>query len=438
MKLPKAQWHLAGFLIPAMIASLVLLSCFPTYLFGLIIGVCLCITLLNSIRLFSPVKETCVQPSIITHSPNQRPEPGSSPKPGRRLDSKYFFTIFNSIFLGGVSLIFFIFLTAADHLSPDALVFESLKNLWEIIFPLGIGFLMAQLAVSFKPSSLLKTSPLLLMTREKTRICIELFLNFSSFGALIIGLELVIFTVSNALIRLIGFSISNELQLQTIIASTLIGLPFLTKRWKKRRYLDFSISRRKRLFKLSLIMIFSIIVLEILTLPFASDPIASTLIQPTLGLTQWKLFISSWWMASISLLARQITERSHEKSLSTRFTTLIIASGCVYVLGVFLLTAGGQDYFLTVLKHGVLALILTSLPIAAFIFNLANFQGTVKFTTSALKNVRQQKRNEQHVSHTLIRTIALTCGLYWTTGLSLLSPLLFMVTAPSILLFLLV
>jgi hypothetical protein len=457
MKLPKPKWHLARFLIPAILASLFLLFCFPFYLLCLIISAGLLIIGLNFIRLLPSTKATAAiqsAPGPLHAVPNIVKEPYSLPLPspipacagtvpafartslGRGVggEGKYFFTIFNSIFLSGISLVFFIFLTAANHLSPDALAFESLKKFWEIIFPLGVGLLMAQLAVlSQKPIP--KGASFLSITREKTLLCIELFFNFSGFGALAIGLGIVIFTISNALLRLIGFSISNELQLQTIIASTLIGLPFLTKRWKKRRYVDFSISRRQQLFRLSLIMIFFIIVLGILTIPFASDPIGLTVIQPTLALTQWKLFVLGWWIAIISLLGRQIIERSQEKSPSKIFTTLFITSGCIYILGIFLLTAGGKDYFLTVLKQGVPALILTSVPIAVFVLNLANFQGTVKFTG---ENMRKQKRNAKYISHTLIQTTALACGLYWTTGLSLLSPLLLMVTVPSILLFLLV
>lgn len=457
MKLPKPEWHLLGYLIPAMLASLFLFTCFPSYLFRLTIGICLFITLLSSIRVFYPadklknIKSTAPLPQILQTEVLQETSVRGIYQTWVK-HSKYFFALFNCIFLSGISLIFFIFLTAANHLSPDALAFDQLKNLWEIIFPAGIGLLMAHIAASYfvKPS-LQNVPSLLSATRQKTLTCLQLYLNFSSFGAIIVGLGFVILTLSNALIHLIGFNISSELQLQTMIASTLIGLPFITKRWKKRRFLILPNSRRKRLIKTSLIMVFFIIILEIITLPFTSDPITLTFIQPTLNLIQWKLFILGWWTATISLFARQITERSHGKSLSEIFITVMIASGCVYILGIFLLIKGGRDYFLTVLHQGIPALILTSLPIAAFLFNIAKFQGTVKPAGHILNgpcgqtadinspdNIRKQERNAKYISHTLIQNIALACGLYWTTGLSLLCPLLLMVTIPSILLFLLV
>lgn len=415
MKIAKPQWNLLTYVLPPIFSSLVLIFFFPIPLFSFLVFISILALLLSSFVGFKTLKHIKYEDK-------------------KHHVARWLFSLLRLIFLLGISALFFIFLTAASGLSPEKLNFGNIIKIWHVTFFTGICFLFAQLIVMFiqTNSSLAKHCCQL----EKTQITNQIFLRFSGLVVLVASLSVVILTIANALVRLVGIQVPTGLQLPTMIGSTLIYLPFITKRWQKKRFLLSHRSRSFRLFKLMIGLIIAIVLISIITFPFSGVPIPIQFLVNGLATSQWELFILAWWIGITPLVANRIITLSEDRSLSQILIALTIFSICVYALCTVFLLHGGQEYFLAVIEEGIPALLLTALPIGILVLTLSPFQRAMSIqSTRSIQKKRD--RREQYLTHSLIQITVIACVLYWVSGLTLLFVLLLMVSIPYLMLFLL-
>lgn len=440
MNQPKPQWNLAFFIVPPILATLGFLHFFPNYLFPLLLITCVLTIGKKTIALF---QSHTLFPQTEIHNVWSR--------------IKNFISLFNLLFLFGLGLMSLIFLTATTQLEPNELGFENIANLWKLIFPLSIGLVAAHMIaqtriphsqnISLSSQRKLGSSKAPLdaslrwhdSIKTKTLLTTQILLNFSSFVALLIGLAVVIFSIASALTRSLGADVFNGLQIQTMIASTVLMAPYLSKRWtqqwkKKQSTKNKPLNRRFKILSSSLLLILLITILSLITMPLLADKainisLFSYLIQPGKTILYWKLLIVAWGLAFAPLLAEQIDQ--HRQNI----ISLLLATACVYWLSTAFLETGGKDYFLTIIRQGIPALILTALPLLGLTLNSIKY---LKNTYTPTKHERKQEQDSQTLTQTLAQGLTFACVLYWTTSFSLLFPMLLMLVIPSLLLFLLV
>ena len=465
MKIAKPQWNLLIYMLPPIFSSLVLMFFFPTPLFPLLV----CISALTlGLSCFVWFK-------TLRHFEY---------KPTKQGIYRWLFSLFGLIFLLSISALFFIFLTAASGLSPEKLNFGGVIKIWHSTFFAGMCFLFAQLIVLFIQrchSELSEGSPSTGCHSEhseeslstgchsehseeslstgchsehseespsigggfssqtallgKTQISSQIFLRLSGLVVLVASLSIVILTIANALMRSIGLQVPTGLQLPTIIGSTLIYLPFITKRWQKKRFLQYSHSRIFRFFKLALVLIIAIALISIITFPFSNTVIPIQFLDNGLATSQWELFILAWWVGITPLVANQIMKLSEGRSLSQILITLTIFSATIYGFCNKFLLHGGQEYFLAVIREGIPALLLTALPIGILVLNLLPFQRAMSIQSTRFIHKKSDRR-EQDLTHSLIQVTVMGCVLYWVSGLTMLFVLLLMVSIPCLMMFL--
>lgn len=426
MKLARPQWNLLSYILPPIFSSLIFIIFFPAFLFQLLIGISIFSAVLGGWAVFKSLRMSILQTK-------------SEAKKNRIL------SLFGLIFLLGISSVFFIFLTAASQLAPERLAFGEIVGTWQITFPAGICFLIAQIIAAFlSPKKIVKAENNALKREKKTKIhrllfgknaaiakkmqlSNQIFLQLTELLAIIISLSIVILSVANGLGRWIGFEVPSGFQLQTIIGSTLIYLPFATRRWRKRKFLKARHSRVYRLFRLAIGLIIAIVLLSALTFPLTNKPISVQFLSYGLTTFQWELFILAWWIGITPLIASQIIHLC-KASLLQILMVLIVSSGIVYGICAEFLMHAGEEYFLAVIREGILALILTALPIAGLILTVLPFH---KMTEMELIDVKQkQSRNQEYLTHSLMQATVIACVLYWVSGLSILFVLFLMLAAP--------
>ncbi len=447
MKLIKPRWSLAAHLLPPIFSSLALVVFWPAHLFLFLIGIAIFSTILS---VWIGIKNSSIPVGLQDAKLDALPQEDNKAK--RTL--KWLFVLFGLIFLLGVSSVFFVFLTAATQLPPEKLVFGEVTKIWQITFLVGSCLLAAQVIVAAVSSKKLpylnnaflkqkersKLQRLLFgehaETTEKLLISNQIFIRFSGFTTIAISLSVVILSIAEGLARWLGFEVPIGFQLQTMICSTLIYLPFITKRWRKRRGIKSKRSRAYRLFRLAVGLIIVIVLLSLLTRPLTGMVVSVQFLSYGLTVFQWELFILAWWVGITSLMSSQIVQLSEQKSLAKILVGLIVSISCTYVIFSGFLAYGGEEYFLAVIRQGILALILTALPIGGLILNVLPFQKIVESRTSV--DQRKQFRDKEHLTHSLMQVTAITCALYWISGLSILFILLLIAAIPWLMRFLLV
>lgn len=438
MKLAKPQWNLLIYILPPMFSSIMLVIFFPDQLFKCLIGM----------AIFSVVAAAW---AAIKHLPSTLAEP--LPKNSQAMGLyRWLFLLLGIVFLLGISAIFFSFLTASTPFSQGTLDFAEITASWKILFLVGIGILCAQIVIATvlaNPASKLKNSSAPIKRTltdgrrlfqpnadaiENTQISNRIFLQLSGFLTLLISSALVILTVANGLARWIGFELPTGVQLQTMVASTLLYLPFMRKKQRKQQSLTSKYSRRYRFLRLVIGLVVAIILLSILTLPLTGMPISIQFLSYGITVFQWKLLVLAWWIGITPLVADQIASVSAKKSLIQQLIALMVCASVVYDLGSGFLSHGGEAYFLAVVHQGILALLLTALPIAGLVFLLLPFYDS---GVRAVNGVPHKYIREQHrLTRSLIQAAAITTGIYWVTGLPLLLALMLMIAIPRLVLFL--
>lgn len=452
MQRAKPQWQLLIHILPPLFFSLALVLFFPASLWQCWLALTVLIALLSVGWMLHSTwlswqqrkKSVLIKPGNGNHAdvPTQTSYQGKGWHEIMDFLSRLL-SLFGLLALVGISAIFLMFLTAASQLAPQDLAFGDIIKLWHISFPLGMVLLFAQIIsrrkkttetqknISLpKQSNAVKTlSSLLADHREKNRQTSQIFLYLSELCALIIPFAIVIFTLTNGFARWFGFSVQTGVQLQAILGSTLIYLPFMSQRFHKQRRLKKVRNRVIRLLYLSVGFIGFLFAFSTLTQPLANFAPTTPLLPQGLAPLQWQLFIVAWWLGITSLLATQIATRWQNKPLWQIVFMLALVSSLVDTLGNTFLTTIGQDYFSAVINQGILALWLTALPIGGLLLSLSRFQQPAN---RKLIGSNKLQRTQNHITHALIQLTAMSCVLYWVTGLSLLFVLFLMASTPRL------
>jgi len=454
MKINKPQWNLLVYVLPPIFSSLVLLIFFPLYLLPLLIAIIIFALLLSclvGIKNFSnsPIDQRnliAITGDLSSQKGLLQMRAGEVAESVRKNKYRWFFSLFGLIFLLGMSAVFFIFLTAASQLSPEQLNFGDVVTTWHITFLGGICFLFAQLITTFIQNKKSTENSLVLPSFfkkikneeiEKTKVSNQIFLHLSALLALVVSLSVIILTIANGFARWLGFEVPMGMQLQTVIGSTLIYLPFATKYWKDRRFLKVTQSRGYRFFKLIVGLVIAIVLSSFLTIPMSGAIVPLQFLGSGLLTLQWELLILVWWIGITPLVVRQIMALCKEQSLLPIISALIIISGSTYWVCTEFLLHGGEAYFLAVIRQGIPALILTALPIAGLILNILPFHYGLPIRATRFLQEKLDRR-EQYLTHSLIQATVIACVLYWVSGLSFLFILLLIVALPRLMMFLLV
>src|SRR5262249_25785267 len=156
------------------------------------------------------------------------------------------------------------------------------------------------------------------------------------------------------------------------------------------------------LFSLAIGLITAIVLLSFLTRPISGVFISVQFLSYGLTVFQWELFILAWWVGITSLVTSQIIQLSKQRSLAKILMGLIISVSCVYGIFAAFLIHGGEEYFLAVIREGVLALILTALPIGGLILSALPFQKIIENKLTSVDE-RKQFRDQEYLTHSLIQ-----------------------------------
>lgn len=422
MKRAKPNWNLASRLVPSMILSLTFVIFFPTFTFQILLAILVITFVVGSWhglqkinhRIAVDKKNTVIQSTL---------------------------SIVGLIFLLGISIILILFFTATSQLAPEVLALGKIRHIWLVTFPVGMMFLLAQMWMHFfqikKPNALrVKLDKKIGRKKtEKLLLTIQQFTGFSTFVVLVISFMMVVMMLASAFMHAVHFEMPIGLQLQTIIACTLLYLPWTMKWFNQDLKLKESKVSIKKVIKVLGVLVFLVIVLSFLTLPFVGMPIQLGWIQYGLTEAQWKLFILAWWIGITPLVATKIIQNSQGRTLLQQVLAVIISAGIVYGFGLWFLAMVGEYWLLAFIHENASIVLLSVIPIAALALNLLRFKQPTEMVFSQ-PDPEKHARHEKYFMQSLIKGIVITCALYWISGLSILSLFLLMVAIPWVVLFL--